>query len=162
MRLYREDRAELARLDELHSAKASGEEVLHPPLSTEVFESADDLEDAYSAGRLRPFPDEPGRNGLRRDPRMGELARRLNSERHLYRGLRPEALALAIVVGLGRQRQTELFKHALNEVNGLGSKTRITFLALLKEAIVPRPGKIEGIQRIVEILDPVRQPQNIV
>ena len=98
MRLYREDRAELARLDELHSAKASGEEVLHPPLSTEVFESADDLEDAYSAGRLRPFPDEPGRNGLRRDPRMGELARRLNSERHLYRGLRPEALALAIYV----------------------------------------------------------------
>ncbi len=98
MRLYREDRAELAHLDDLHSAKASGEEVLHPPESTEIFESAGDLEAAYTDGRLRPFPNDPGRYGLRRDPRMGELATRLDSERSLYRGLRPEALALALYV----------------------------------------------------------------
>ena len=98
MRLYREDRAELARLDDLHGAKASAEEVLHPPDSTEIFESAEDLEEAYAGARLRPFPNEPARYGLRRDPRMGELARRLDSERRLYRGLRPEALALALYV----------------------------------------------------------------
>jgi hypothetical protein len=98
MRLYREDRAELARLDDLHSAKASAEEVLHPPGSTEIFESADDLEAAYAGGRLRPFPNQPARYGLRRDPRMGELAGRVDTERELLRGLRPEALALALYV----------------------------------------------------------------
>jgi hypothetical protein len=98
MRLYREDRAKLARLDDLHGAKASAEEVLHPPDSTEIFESAEDLEEAYLGARLRPFPNEPARYGLRRDPRMGELAGRLDSERKLYRGLRPEALALALYV----------------------------------------------------------------
>ncbi len=98
MRLYREDRAELARLDELHAAKASAEEVLHPAASTEIFESADDLEAAYAGGRLRPFPNEPARYGLRRDPSMGELAARVDAERRLYRGLRPEALALALYV----------------------------------------------------------------
>jgi hypothetical protein len=98
MRLYREDRAELARLDDLHSAKASAEEVLHPPGSTEIFESADDLEAAYAGGRLRPFPNEPARYGLRRDPRMGAFAERVDTERDLLRGLRPEALALALFV----------------------------------------------------------------
>ena len=98
MRLYREDRAELERLDELQAAKASAEEVLHPPDSTEIFESASDLEAAYDAGRLRPLPNEPGPLGLRRAAQMGELARRLDSERRLYRGLRPEALALALLV----------------------------------------------------------------
>jgi hypothetical protein len=98
MRLYREDRAELARLDELQTAKASAEEVLHPPGSTETFESAEDLETAYAAARLRPFPNQPVRYGLRRDPRMGELAGRVDTDRRLLRGLRPEALALALYV----------------------------------------------------------------
>jgi Family of unknown function (DUF5715) len=98
MRLYREDRAELARLDELQSAKASAEEVLHPPGSTEIFESAEDLETAYSAARLRPFPNQPERYGLRRDRRMGELAGRVDTDPQLLRGLRPEALALALYV----------------------------------------------------------------
>jgi hypothetical protein len=98
MRLYREDRVKLARLDELQTAKASAEEVLHPPGSTEIFESAEDLEAAYAAGRLRPFPNQPVRYGLRRDPRMGELAGRVDTDRELLRGLRPEALALALYV----------------------------------------------------------------
>jgi Family of unknown function (DUF5715) len=98
MRLYREDRAQLARLDELQSAKASAEEVLHPPGSTEIFESAEDLETAYTAARLRPFPNQPARYGLRRDRRMGELAGRVDTDPQLLRGLRPEALALALYV----------------------------------------------------------------
>jgi hypothetical protein len=99
MRLYRTDDAALDRLDALQSAKGSAEEVLHPPGETKVFEDAGQLEDAYDDGDLDHFPDEPGRTGLRRDPRMGELARRLDQEPDLYRGLRPQALALATFVG---------------------------------------------------------------
>ena len=44
---------------------------------------------------MRSFPNAPARLGLRRDPQMGELARRLEQPRRLYRGLRPEAYALA-------------------------------------------------------------------
>jgi Family of unknown function (DUF5715)/Transglycosylase SLT domain len=98
MRLYRDDPDELARLDRLHGAKASAEEVLHPGASTEVYESPNDLDAAYADGELRPFPNEPARYGLRRSPRMGELARRLDAERALYRGLRPEAFALALYI----------------------------------------------------------------
>jgi Family of unknown function (DUF5715)/Transglycosylase SLT domain len=98
MRLYREDRAELRRLDGLHAAKASAEEVLHPLLSTEVYETPDDLEAAYAEGELRPFPNDSKRYGLRRDPRMGELARRIDTDRSLYRGLRREAFALAVYI----------------------------------------------------------------
>ncbi|HZG49063.1 MAG TPA: DUF5715 family protein [Thermoleophilaceae bacterium] len=92
MRLWREDRPELARLDALHRAKASAEEVLHPRSETEVFAGPDQVAEAYEEGRLERFPDAPRRLGLRRDRRMGELVRK---ERWLYRGLRPEAFALA-------------------------------------------------------------------
>jgi Transglycosylase SLT domain len=101
MRLYRDDPAELARLDGLHAAKASAEEVLHPQASTKVYASPDELEAAYEEGELRPFPNDPEQYGLRRDPRMGELARRLEVERTLYRGLRSEAFALAVYVADG-------------------------------------------------------------
>jgi Family of unknown function (DUF5715) len=37
--------------------------------------------------------------GLRRDARMGELARRVHQPASLYRGLRPEALAMALYIG---------------------------------------------------------------
>jgi hypothetical protein len=101
MRLYRDDPAELARLDGLHAAKASAEEVLHPQASTKVYARPEELDAAYEAGELRPFPNDPARYGLRRDPRMGELARRLEVDRTLYRGLRPEAFALAVYLAEG-------------------------------------------------------------
>ena len=104
MRLWREDRAELRRLDELHASKASAEEVLHPRASTDVFDDAGELEDAYAGGELRPLPSNLARHGLRVDRRMGELARRLEVDRELYRGLRPEALALLAYIGRGVQR----------------------------------------------------------
>ncbi len=99
MELYRTNRDELERLDELQLAKASGEEVLHPRSQTEVFEEPGELHSAYEEGDLRPFPNDPALYGLRRDARMGELARRLDEEPGLYRGLRPEAFALAAYVG---------------------------------------------------------------
>jgi hypothetical protein len=101
MRLYREDRAELDRLEGLHTAKASAEEVLHPRSLTEVFEDAGALENAYAAGKLQPFPEHAARPGLRRDSRMGELARELDADRALYRGLRAEAFALAVYLAAG-------------------------------------------------------------
>jgi uncharacterized protein DUF5715/transglycosylase-like protein with SLT domain len=99
MRLYREDPAELERRAALQTAKASAEEVLHPADETDAYADPDALAAAYDAGELRPFPNEPRTLGLRRDPRMGELARRLDAERALYRGLRPEAYALAAYIG---------------------------------------------------------------
>ena len=55
MRLYREDRDRLERLDELQSAAPSGELVLHPPEQTEAFETPEDVEDASRSGALRPL-----------------------------------------------------------------------------------------------------------
>jgi soluble lytic murein transglycosylase-like protein len=101
MRLYREDPAELGRLSRLQAAKASAEEVLHPRSRTEVFEHPDDLDDAYADGELRPFPDDAATLGLRPARGMGELAGRLDADRALYRGLRPEAYALAVYLAAG-------------------------------------------------------------
>jgi soluble lytic murein transglycosylase-like protein len=99
MRLWRTDRPELERLTALQTAKASAEEVLHPPGETPAFATPDDLRDAWGAGDVVPFPDAPDATGLRRDRRMGELADRVGQEPDLYRGLRPEALAMALYIG---------------------------------------------------------------
>jgi hypothetical protein len=98
MRLYRDDQEELRRLNELQTAKASAEEVLHPPSETDVFETPEELDEAYLAGDLRPFADVPG---MQLDPDVGELARRIDAERRLYRGLRPEAHELAVYLSAG-------------------------------------------------------------
>ena len=99
MRLWREDRAELDRLAALHGAKASAEEVLHPAADTPAFATADELEQAWDAGDIVPFGADEAVTGLRSDRRMGELARRIGQPVELYRGLRPEALALALYIG---------------------------------------------------------------
>jgi hypothetical protein len=99
MRLHRRDPAALARLSALHTAKSSAEEVLHPPERTERFGDPRALRAAWDAGRIRVLPDDPVLTGLAGDPRMGELAERLDVPRGLYRGLRPEALALLLYVG---------------------------------------------------------------
>jgi Transglycosylase SLT domain len=98
MRLYREDQDELRRLAALHRAKASAEEVLHPRSDTDVFETPEELDEAYLSGDLRPFADV---RGMQVDPDAGELAGRLDAERRLYRGLRPEAHELAVYLAAG-------------------------------------------------------------
>jgi Transglycosylase SLT domain len=98
MRLYREDQDELRALARLQTAKASAEEVLHPRSETDVFETPGELDEAYLAGDLRPFADV---EGMQLDPDVGELAGRIDSERRLYRGLRPEALELAVYLAAG-------------------------------------------------------------
>ena len=99
MRLHREDPGELARLEQLQTAKASAEEVLHPPESTTRFGTPDVLRAAWDEREIRVFPNDPVRTGLARDRRMGELAPRIDSVAGLYRGLRPEALATALYIG---------------------------------------------------------------
>lgn len=99
MRLYRSDKPELARLSALQTAKSSAEEVLHPSDVTPRFDEPSQLQKAWDAGEIKPFPDDPRVTGLRRDRTMGELAGRVGQQASLYQGLRPEALATALYIG---------------------------------------------------------------
>jgi hypothetical protein len=102
MRLWRSDPAALERAAQLHGRKNSSEEVLHPPGSVPVFEDPDALGRATAAGEIVALdPALLRTHGVRIDPRMGELARRLRRRPALYRGLRPEALALLVYLGTG-------------------------------------------------------------
>ncbi len=96
MRLFRDDPERLQELDLLHRAKASHEEVLHPPAETERFADPVDVQRAWDAHSLQPLPDEPVRLGFAIDRTMGELASQLGQPKELYRGLRAEALALLV------------------------------------------------------------------
>jgi hypothetical protein len=99
MRMWREDRAQLVRLNALHTAKGSAEEVLHPPAETPVYVTPEDLHRAWEDGDIVPFPRDEAVTGLRLDRRMGELARRLGQPVERYRGLRRSALAMALYIG---------------------------------------------------------------
>jgi hypothetical protein len=102
MRLYRSDPAQLDALSALQTAKNSAEEVLHPESATERFATPDDLRAAYADGRIVTLPRALlGKHGVRVDAQMGELAGRLKRSPTTYRGLRPEALALLVVLGAG-------------------------------------------------------------
>jgi Family of unknown function (DUF5715) len=99
MRLYRDDPERLQELDLLHRAKASAEEVLHPPIETDRFADAVDLARAWDEGLLQRVPNEPDRLGFAVARGMGELALRLGQPTRLYRGLRAEALAMLVYIG---------------------------------------------------------------
>ncbi len=98
MRAYRTDPQDLRALEALQLAKNSAEEVLHPAGTVPVFEDAGDLREAWDDGDLAALPVDQRRSGLRIQPQMGELARRLDEPRRLYHGLRPEALAMALYI----------------------------------------------------------------
>lgn len=104
MRLYREDPDRLRELDLLHRAKASAEEVLHPPAETERFADDADLQRAWDEHTLHPLPDDARRLGFQVDRTMGELAPRLGQPKELYRGLRAETLALLVYMA-GRTKE---------------------------------------------------------
>jgi hypothetical protein len=95
MRLYREDRAELVRLAELHAAKSTAEEVFHPAEETEVFEDHEELADAHDDGELVALPDDAS-FGFTIHRKLGEYADELGASPDLYSGLRPEALATLV------------------------------------------------------------------
>jgi soluble lytic murein transglycosylase-like protein len=99
MRLYRHDPARLLHLATLQTAKNSAEEVLHPRDATPVFATPAAVRRAWDAHRIVAFPQREAVTGLRRDRSMGELSERLHVPPGLYRGLRPEALAMALYIG---------------------------------------------------------------
>ncbi len=102
MRLHRSDPGELERLEALHSHKNSAEEVLHPPDGAERFGDPFAVGRAREAGELGALRAAQLRaHGLRIDPRMGELARRLRQSPRLYRALRPAALSTLLTIGAG-------------------------------------------------------------
>jgi hypothetical protein len=102
MSLYRRDPGALSRAAVLQSHKASAEEVLHPRDRTRVYEDPGAIGDARSSGELRDLSaSELAGYGVRIDPRMGELARRIGQSPRLYRALRPEALAMLEAIGSG-------------------------------------------------------------
>jgi hypothetical protein len=115
MRLYRDDPDGLAELDLLHGAKASHEEVLHPPAETQRFADATDIQRAWDERVLHAVPNDPARMGFAVNPSMGELATTLGQPRALYRGLRAEALA-ALVYLSGR----------VQELSGAASPLEVT------------------------------------
>ena len=104
LRLHAEDRPELRRLVALHGAKASAEEVLRPRSDSEPYADADALREAYDDDELVALPSAPARLRYRLDPRLGELAPRLDEEAVLYRGLRPEALATLLYIAKETRR----------------------------------------------------------
>jgi transglycosylase-like protein with SLT domain len=96
MRLYRSEPKMLARLASLQARRPSAEAVLHPPDEGESFAGSGDLVRAWHWRQLQPLPERPSRLHFRIDPRMGALAPSLGGAPSLYRGLRPEALALLL------------------------------------------------------------------
>jgi hypothetical protein len=102
MRTWRTDPAALERADVRQTAKASSEEVLHPPGSTPVFATPGDVRDATARGDLVALPaDRLSSAGIAIDGGMGALAGRLDQRRSRYRALRPGALALLEYLGTG-------------------------------------------------------------
>jgi len=102
MALWRSDPKALAALAAAHGAKHSAEEVLHPPGSTAVYDDPFDLGRARADGTLAGLDAKQlARFGIRLDPRLGELAPRINQSQRLYRALRPEALAVLAYIGTG-------------------------------------------------------------
>ena len=99
MHAYRTNPQQLRAFEALQLAKNSAEEVLHPSGSAEMFANPQALHAAWNAGHIAALPVDTARTGLRIDPSMGELAGKLHQSRSLYRGLRPEALAMALYMG---------------------------------------------------------------
>ena len=104
MALYRSDPEALGKLAALQTAKASNENVLHPPGAGEAFADGGALRAAYDDGRLVRLPTNAGELGLRIDRQMGELAGRVGEPRALYRGLRPDALRMLVEIAAGTRR----------------------------------------------------------
>jgi Transglycosylase SLT domain len=104
MRRWREDPGALALRALRIAAKNSREELLHPIERTTRYATPAQVRRAYDDGDLEPLPPLGlAGAGVRIDPDMGELARRIKQPASLYRGLRPEALALLVYLARGTE-----------------------------------------------------------
>jgi hypothetical protein len=102
MARWRADPAALARRAARITAKNSREELLHPREDTVRYADPVRLRQGYAEGAVVAL-DAAGLAGVgvRVDDDMGELARRVRAPAALYRGLRPEALALLVYLARG-------------------------------------------------------------
>jgi hypothetical protein len=96
IQLYRSQPATLARLARLHDHRPSADQVLHPSGSSTGFSSPSELKQAWAEGLIQPLPNQPRRLHFRLDATIGALARHVGAQPDLYKGLRPEALALLL------------------------------------------------------------------
>ena len=96
IQLYRSQPATLARLARLHDHRPSADQVLHPSGSSTGFSSPSELKQAWAEGLIQPLPNQPRRLHFRLDATIGALARHVGAQSDLYKGLRPEALALLL------------------------------------------------------------------
>jgi soluble lytic murein transglycosylase-like protein len=80
----------------LQVQKASAENLLRPRSENEPFKDGTALRRAYRDGKLVALPDDPRRLGYRIDKGMGSLARKVKERKALFRGLRPESLAVLV------------------------------------------------------------------
>ena len=98
--LARSDPAQLAHQANLQLARASAEQVLHPPGATAAFADPSALVAAESGGQLLALP--PAgltADGVAIAPAMGALASRLSGRPATYRALRPGALSVLGYIG---------------------------------------------------------------
>jgi hypothetical protein len=104
MKRWREDPGALAVRAGRIASKNSREELLHPIEDTTKYATPKQLEEAYEDEDVLPLPTRGLLGaGVRVDRSMGELARRIDRPRTLYRGLRPEALALLVYLARGTE-----------------------------------------------------------
>jgi hypothetical protein len=94
IQLYRNQRPTLIHLARLHDHRPSADWVLHPPGSSTSFSSPSDLKQAWAKGLIQPLPDQPHRLHFQVSTSIGSFAGRVGAQPSLYKGLRPEALAL--------------------------------------------------------------------
>jgi hypothetical protein len=124
MRLYREDRAQLERLSELHGRGPSDELVFHPPEVRLRFATGDDLEAALGSRILRPLRPLAGEH-FDIDPSLERLAARMVGDPAAYRALRPKALAVLRYLARqvyelsGEERPLAVTRAAYDEASGL-------------------------------------------
>jgi hypothetical protein len=82
------------------TARNSAEVLLHPPEETERFADPDALSEARDDGDIVPLPRAYlAQHGIAVDAQMGELAKKVDADPALYRGLRREALATLAYLG---------------------------------------------------------------
>jgi uncharacterized protein DUF5715 len=99
MQLWRHDRNALVFEENQQLRKSSAEEVLHPLADTRRFRTPNALAQAWRRHTIRAIPRSSSATHIAFDRSFGQMANRLGRSRRLYRGLRPDALAVLLFIG---------------------------------------------------------------
>jgi hypothetical protein len=106
LRLYRDDRDQLARDARLQSESETSEETFYPPGTRVTFKDVEDLRQALASGELVSIPS-GNAYGLEIDPELGELTQqRVDIGRGPYKALTPAAEATLLYLAARVQEIT--------------------------------------------------------